>query len=264
MKNEEQHEYQFRGCWFPPVLMDMIADKKVSLPGAVLLMLVDSLCRHGGKDCWASNEYLGKRLGLSGERVRKIISELRKSGLLIQTGFDGRSRFLSTAWSNPGGQPGRKRPVGKVGNDHQRIQRENTSPSQATGGIELAPLGGGGKGDSPQRGGKAPPPTSRKFQEKFFEMYLQTMGKPYLGFNGHHGKALKELHLALEGSLSRFKKILTKFFADDDPFLVKNGYSIPVLLSRINQYTEEDAPEVRVGTHTVREDDGSAVSEWGD
>ncbi|XDD56286.1 helix-turn-helix domain-containing protein (plasmid) [Leptospira sp. WS4.C2] len=51
-----------------------------------------SLDARGG--CFASNEYLGTVLRLKRDTISRLVSELKKKGLLKQTGFDGRKRFL--------------------------------------------------------------------------------------------------------------------------------------------------------------------------
>ncbi|MBM9590583.1 helix-turn-helix domain-containing protein [Leptospira sp. 201903075] len=51
-----------------------------------------SLNAKGG--CFASNEYLGAVLRLKRDTVSRLVSQLKKKGLLKQTGFDGRKRYL--------------------------------------------------------------------------------------------------------------------------------------------------------------------------
>ncbi|MCW7470755.1 helix-turn-helix domain-containing protein [Leptospira kanakyensis] len=51
-----------------------------------------SLDAKGG--CFASNEYFGRVLRLRPDTVSRLVSQLKKKGLLKQTGFDGRKRFL--------------------------------------------------------------------------------------------------------------------------------------------------------------------------
>ncbi|TGL33387.1 helix-turn-helix domain-containing protein [Leptospira perdikensis] len=51
-----------------------------------------SLNAKGG--CFASNEYLGGVLRLKRDTVSRLVSQLKKKGLLKQTGFDGRKRYL--------------------------------------------------------------------------------------------------------------------------------------------------------------------------
>lgn len=51
-----------------------------------------SLDAKGG--CFASNEYLGAVLRLKRDTVSRLVSQLKAKGLLKQTGFDGRKRYL--------------------------------------------------------------------------------------------------------------------------------------------------------------------------
>ncbi|XDD48588.1 helix-turn-helix domain-containing protein (plasmid) [Leptospira sp. WS39.C2] len=44
--------------------------------------------------CYASNEYLAKVLRLKQDTVSRLVSQLKQKGLLVQTKFDGRRRFL--------------------------------------------------------------------------------------------------------------------------------------------------------------------------
>ncbi|TGK54217.1 helix-turn-helix domain-containing protein [Leptospira bouyouniensis] len=44
--------------------------------------------------CFASNEYFAKILRLKRDTVSRLISQLKEKGLLVQTRFDGRKRFL--------------------------------------------------------------------------------------------------------------------------------------------------------------------------
>ena len=44
--------------------------------------------------CYASNEYFAKILHLKQDTISRLVSQLKEKGLLIQTRFDGRKRFL--------------------------------------------------------------------------------------------------------------------------------------------------------------------------
>ncbi|PJZ43865.1 helix-turn-helix domain-containing protein [Leptospira brenneri] len=57
-----------------------------------------SLDAKGG--CFASNEYLGMVLRLKRDTISRLVSQLKKKGLLKQTGFDGRKRFLKPLLPN--------------------------------------------------------------------------------------------------------------------------------------------------------------------
>lgn len=95
----EDHKKQFRGVWISPEIMEMVENKAISIKEGWLLIIIDSLVQYGSEDCFASNKYLSKRIAVSEDRVCKMISHLKKEKLLVQTGFDGRKRYLKTAWS---------------------------------------------------------------------------------------------------------------------------------------------------------------------
>nr|WP_244241564.1 helix-turn-helix domain-containing protein [Leptospira jelokensis] len=44
--------------------------------------------------CYASNEYFAKILHLKADTISRLVSQLKGKGLLVQTHFDGRKRFL--------------------------------------------------------------------------------------------------------------------------------------------------------------------------
>jgi Helix-turn-helix domain len=97
----EQHEPQFRGVWCPPEVFALVTRRLISHSEGWLLLIVDSFVKHTGKDCFASNTYLAKIMGMEKRQVTSLITHLKKEGLLLQTGFDGRRRLLCTCWSRP-------------------------------------------------------------------------------------------------------------------------------------------------------------------
>lgn len=118
----EHHEHQFRGVWIPADVMAKAAAGEINAGDMLLLAIIDSLVAPD-KGCYASNTYLANRTGRSERRVRVSISKLKDMGLLKQVGFDGKRRYLETAWSRvevgrstgqdrpeTAGQSGRKRP----------------------------------------------------------------------------------------------------------------------------------------------------------
>lgn len=76
------------GVWTPV----WIENLKLSHSQTRLLAEIVSL--HEKEGCFASNKYLSEILGLKTDTVSRLISDLKKRGLLIQSGFDGRRRFL--------------------------------------------------------------------------------------------------------------------------------------------------------------------------
>lgn len=77
-----------RGLWIP-VEIEVLP---LNLTEKVLLAEIVSLDRAG--ECFASNEHFSKLLGVRSDSVSRIISKLKKVGLVKQTGFDGRRRKL--------------------------------------------------------------------------------------------------------------------------------------------------------------------------
>jgi len=95
----EKHEKQFRGVWMSPEVIEMVENGEISCKEAILLMVIDSLIKHKGKACFASNDYLGSRIHSKKRQVMDMIQHLKKLEILEQTRFDGRRRFLATIWS---------------------------------------------------------------------------------------------------------------------------------------------------------------------
>ena len=100
MYEEETHEKQFRGCFLPAEVMKMVEDGKINCKEAILLMTINSLCKPGVNDCYASNKYLGNKIHTKEDAVRRMIKHLKELRLVTQTGFNGRRRSLITAWSH--------------------------------------------------------------------------------------------------------------------------------------------------------------------
>ncbi|TGK54896.1 helix-turn-helix domain-containing protein [Leptospira kanakyensis] len=83
------------GIWIPV----WIENLNLSHSQTKLYAEIVSLHDKGG--CFASNRYFGEVLGLKNDTVSRLISSLKKLGLLEQTGFDGRRRFLKPIFLNP-------------------------------------------------------------------------------------------------------------------------------------------------------------------
>jgi hypothetical protein len=66
----------------------------------LLVATIDSMVNRFGKGCYASNNYLGCLIRISPTETSRMISRLRKIGLLFHTGYYKRRRMLETAWSN--------------------------------------------------------------------------------------------------------------------------------------------------------------------
>ncbi|XDD48586.1 helix-turn-helix domain-containing protein (plasmid) [Leptospira sp. WS39.C2] len=77
-----------KGIWIPV----WIENLNLSHSQTKLFAEIVSLHDNGG--CFASNRYFSEILGLKADTISRIITSLKKLGILEQTGFDGRRRFL--------------------------------------------------------------------------------------------------------------------------------------------------------------------------
>jgi hypothetical protein len=245
----ETHSPKHRGVWFPPEISDLVAVGDMTTNEAFLLGIIDSLVDHSGEDCYASNEWLGKRIHLKGDMIKRMISHLKEMGLLVQTGFNGRKRYLRTIWSRfPGRrgihsradsaniprQTGSKFPVENT----KREYKENILDADASG-------CGGEQGFNGKTNGfglteleQTNNPTlvsSRSFQEKFFKRWELHYKRPYALTAPKKEMALmKNIHRALGGDAAEFGRVLDRYFANDQRFFM--GHSIPKLHQELNQF----------------------------
>lgn len=83
------------GIWIPV----WIEELNLSHSQTKLYAEIVSLHEKGG--CFASNRYFGELLGLKMDTISRLITSLKKLGILEQTGFDGRKRYLKPLYSNP-------------------------------------------------------------------------------------------------------------------------------------------------------------------
>lgn len=97
-KDQEVNAPRFRGVWIEAKIWD---HEELSVHEKVLWGTLNSLCDEK-RDATASNDWLAERLKVKPESVKNMITHLKKIGLLIQTGFDGRIRSLSTITAHPG------------------------------------------------------------------------------------------------------------------------------------------------------------------
>ncbi|EOQ90743.1 DNA-binding helix-turn-helix protein [Leptospira yanagawae serovar Saopaulo str. Sao Paulo = ATCC 700523] len=109
------------GVWTPV----WIENLKLSHSQTRLLAEIVSL--HEKEGCFASNKYLSEILGLKTDTVSRLISELKRRGLLIQTGFDGRRRFL--------------KPIYPKMNTETALEKNPTPVTEIKEKIQMAPIG---------------------------------------------------------------------------------------------------------------------------
>ena len=81
----------FKGIWIPAVVW---LDESLTITEKCMLAEIESLDNDPERGCFASNEYLGKFLGISTGSAANMISKLKGMGLIAQLFFDGRNRGL--------------------------------------------------------------------------------------------------------------------------------------------------------------------------
>jgi biotin operon repressor len=89
----EEKDRQVKGIWIP---IDIWKDDNLNWSEKILFIEIDSFTSNK-KDCFISNEYISKLLGVSETSANKILSSLIKKGYVIKTAFDGRRRFVKSA-----------------------------------------------------------------------------------------------------------------------------------------------------------------------
>lgn len=85
-------ERQNKGIWIP---IEIWEDKNLTWNEKILFLEIDSFTTKE-KDCYISNEYIAKLLGVTETSANKILSSLISKGYVVKTKFDGRRRFIKT------------------------------------------------------------------------------------------------------------------------------------------------------------------------
>lgn len=75
--NNEPMQRDFKGVWIP---REIWLNNELNWTEKLLLIEIDSLQRN--KECFATNDYFAKFLGLSKDRISKLISHLKKLGYI--------------------------------------------------------------------------------------------------------------------------------------------------------------------------------------
>lgn len=88
-------ERQAKGIWIP---IEIWESKELTWNEKILFLEIDSFTSKD-KDCFFSNEYIAKLLGVTENSANRILSSLISKGYVVKTSFDGRRRFVKTAFS---------------------------------------------------------------------------------------------------------------------------------------------------------------------
>lgn len=86
----EGNKREFKGVWIPA---EVWLAKDLTIIQKVIYAEIDSFCKNG-RSCYFSNEYLAKFCNISIPTVKRTISDMKKKGYIVQSGFDGRKRYL--------------------------------------------------------------------------------------------------------------------------------------------------------------------------
>lgn len=78
------------GMWIPAFIEQMAG---LTLTEKAIYAEICALHKNG--KCFASNSYFAKLVGLKEDTISRTISKLKKRGLVVQSGFDGRKRYLA-------------------------------------------------------------------------------------------------------------------------------------------------------------------------
>ena len=78
--------------------MELLSNGTLNHRDITLLAIIDALVKPG-VGCYASNDYLGTRIGRGWRQVSEAVAKLKKLGLIRQVASDGKRRYLETAWS---------------------------------------------------------------------------------------------------------------------------------------------------------------------
>lgn len=84
---------QIKGIWIP---IEVWENTDLAWNEKILLMEIDSFTKQG-VDCFISDEYIGKLLGVTERQARRYLSRLIELGFVIKTRYDGRKRYIESA-----------------------------------------------------------------------------------------------------------------------------------------------------------------------
>ncbi len=101
MENEtqEKNEYQFKGNFIKAEIFELVETHKISIKEAWCLLIIDNLIHVYKQDTFISNKTLAMKLQINESMTKKILSKLKGMGILVQTRFDGRKRYMNVDWN---------------------------------------------------------------------------------------------------------------------------------------------------------------------
>lgn len=87
------NQRDFKGIWIPA---EIYVDRTICWSAKIIFVEIHSFTSRN-MDCFFSNKYLAEFVGISETQVSKHISLLIERGLVQQTRFDGRKRYLQSS-----------------------------------------------------------------------------------------------------------------------------------------------------------------------
>lgn len=88
-------ERQSKGIWVP---IEIWESKELTWNEKILFLEIDSFTSKD-KECFFSNEYIATLLGVTENSANRILSSLINKGYVFKTAFDGRRRYIKTAFT---------------------------------------------------------------------------------------------------------------------------------------------------------------------
>lgn len=108
MIDPENPVKQYKGVWLPKEILD---NPDLTPTEKMLMAIIESLDDEQAGGCYASNKYLSEKLGITERSTIRCITDLKNKGYLVQTKFDGRTRFLRSTLSTVYGLSGQTRQI---------------------------------------------------------------------------------------------------------------------------------------------------------
>lgn len=91
----------FHGCWTPAEVFYLLSQGEINGTEFALLTIINALSNPRERiGCYASNNYLAARLGVTRRWIIKVVTKLRGMGLLRSSQKRGK-RFLTVSWFQP-------------------------------------------------------------------------------------------------------------------------------------------------------------------
>ncbi|MCG6146501.1 helix-turn-helix domain-containing protein [Leptospira bandrabouensis] len=125
---------QRTGVWTPVWI------EKLNLSHSQTKLLAEIVSLHEKEGCFASNKYLSEILGLKTDTISRLISDLKKKGLIIQTGFDGRRRYLKPIYPKANDNTVLEKNPTPIRNDGAGIQVTSIRKSNADSHFRAVPI----------------------------------------------------------------------------------------------------------------------------